>query len=73
MYIYTHTYIYIHTHIYIFNTSKYFEMSLTALFSLSTKNIDNIFCCLHLVESICILSQKFPQHAGYNFPPIQYT
>lgn len=57
-------------YVYIFNTSKYFEMSLIALFSCQvTKDIDNIFCCLHLVVSVNIFSQKIPLKAGYNFSP----
>lgn len=45
-------------------------MSLIALFSCQvTKDIDNIFCCLHLVVSVNIFSQKIPLKAGYNFSP----
>lgn len=54
---------YIYTYIFL-NTSKYFEMSLRALFSFQvTKSIDNIFCCLHLVVSVNIFSKNVPLKA----------
>lgn len=58
--------------VYIFvNSSKQFEMSLIPSFSFQvTKNIDNIFCRLHLVVSINILPQNVSsQSTGCNFPP----
>lgn len=57
-----------------FNTSKYFEMSLTALFSFQvTKDIDNIFCCLHLVVSVNIVPLNIPLKLLAVISPIQYT
>lgn len=46
-------------------------MSLTALLSFQvTKYVDNIFCCLRLVVSVNILSQKVPlQVPAIVFPP----